>query len=152
MTSYINKFIFTLFTLCLLSLSPASYAENVKTFGDYVIHYNAFRSDDISAAIAKQYGLPHANNRILINIAVLKKVMHTTGTPTASKIEGFASNLNGQYKPLVFKEIKDGPAIYYLASTEINNGETFLKFNIKITPDGEKYATQLRFNKHFYTR
>ncbi len=151
MTSYINKFIFTLLTLGLLSLSPVSYAENAKTFGDYVIHYNAFRSDTISANIARQYGLPRSNNHILINIAVIKKSMRTMGTPTASKVEGFASNLNGQYKQLVFKEIKEGPAIYYLASTEISNNET-LKFNIKVTPDGEKHPVQLRFNKRFFTR
>lgn len=140
-------FIF-IFTASLASLN--SYAENSKEFGDYVIHYNAFRSDILSPDVAKQYGLIRANNRILINIAVLKKVMHTTGKPTSVKISGHASNLTGQLKNLEFKEITSGSAIYYLAETKISDGE-FLKFDIKITPDGEKRAARLRFNKRFFT-
>ena len=71
----------------------------------------------------KQYGLTRANNRVLINIAVLKKVLNTTGKPTASKVTGHASNLTGQLKQLEFKEITEGNAIYYLAETKISDGE-----------------------------
>jgi hypothetical protein len=155
MRNQINKtfkaqFLFTLalFTLALTSFN--SYAENSKEFGDYVIHYNAFRSDTISPEVAKQYGLARANNRILINIAVLKKVMNTTGKPTASKVTGHASNLTGQLKQLKFKEITEGNAIYYLAETKISDGE-FLKFDLKIIPEGEERAARLRFDKRFFT-
>lgn len=133
-----------------LSVSVNSFAENSKEFGDYVVHYNAFRSDTISPEIAKQYGLARANNRALINIAVLKKVMDTTGKPTASKITGHASNLTGQLKQLDFKEIKEGTAIYYLAEIKISDGE-FLKFDLKVIPEGEDRAARLRFNKRFFT-
>jgi len=145
-----NKFFKVLFILALSFISLNSYAENSREFGDYVIHYNAFRSDTISPEVAKQYGLARANNRVLINIAVLKKVMNTTGKPTSSKISGHASNLTGQLKKLEFKEITEGTAIYYLAETKISDGE-FLKFDIKITPEGEKRAARLHFNKRFFT-
>jgi len=150
MYTLINNFFKLLFITTLSLASLNSYAENSKEFGDYVIHYNAFRSDTISPEVAKQYGLTRANNRVLINIAVLKKVMNTTGKPTACKISGHASNLTGQLKKLEFKEIKEGNAIYYLANTKISDGE-FLKFDIKITPEGEKRAARLRFDKRFFT-
>jgi len=150
MYSYIKKSLVTLLTLGLISLSSLSYAENSREFGDYVVHYNAFRSDTISPDIAKQYNLPRASNRVLINIAVLKKVMHTTGKPTAAKIEGFASNLTGQYKQLNFREIKEGTAIYYLADIKISDGE-FIKFEVKLTPEGENHPVRLRFDKRFFT-
>ena len=150
MHSLINKPFKVLFVLALSLFSLSSYAENSKEFGDYVVHYNAFRSDTISPDVAKQYGLARANNRILINIAVLKKVMNTTGTPTPSKITGHASNLTGQLKQLEFKEIKEGTAIYYLAETKISDGE-FLKFDIQITPEGESRAARLNFKKRFFT-
>ena len=137
-----------IFALALGSLN--SYAENSKEFGDYVIHYNAFRSDTISPEIAKQYGLARASNRVLINIAVLKKVLNTTGKPTRSTVTGHASNLTGQLKQLEFKEIIEGNAIYYLAETKISDGE-FLKFDIKVMPEGETKATKLHFDKRFYT-
>ncbi len=145
--SRIYKILF-IFALALVSLN--SYAESSKEFGDYVIHYNAFRSDTISPEVAKQYGLARASNRILINIAVLKKVMNTTGKPTASVVTGHASNLTGQLKKLEFKKITEGNAIYYLAETKISDGE-FLKFDIKIMPEGEKRAARLRFDKRFFT-
>ena len=127
----ISKLFKTLFIFALALASLNSYAENSKEFGDYVIHYNAFRSDTISPEVAKQYGLARANNRVLINISVLKKVLNTTGTPTPSKVTGHASNLTGQLKQLEFKTIKEGSAIYYLAETKISDGE-FLKFDLKI--------------------
>jgi hypothetical protein len=150
MHNLINKVFKGLFILTLSFCSLTGYAENSKEFGDYVVHYNAFRSDTISPEVASKYGLTRANNHVLINIAVLKKVMNTTGQPTKSKIEGQASNLTGQLKQLEFKEITEGNAIYYLADTKISDGE-FLKFDIKITPDGESKAVRINFDKRFFT-
>lgn len=153
MHNLISNLFKVLFISTLALGSQNSYAEaseNSTEFGDFVIHYNAFRSDTISPEVAKQYGLPRASNRVLINIAVLKKVMNTTGKPTSSTISGHASNLTGQLKQLEFKEITEGNAIYYLADTKISDGE-FLKFDIKVTPEGETKAAKLLFNKRFYT-
>ncbi len=150
MHNQINKLFKILFISALALASFNSYAENSKEFGDYVIHYNAFRSDTISPEVAKQYGLARASNRVLINIAVLKKVLNTTGKPTSSKVTGHASNLTGQLKQLEFKEITEGNAIYYLAETKISDGE-FLKFDIKIIPEGETRAARLHFDKRFFT-
>ena len=143
--------LFKIFFILILSLiSVNSFAENSKEFGNYVVHYNAFRSDTISPEVAKQYNLARANNRVLINIAVLEKVMNTTGKPTSSTITGHASNLTGQLKKLKFKEITEGNAIYYLAETKISDGE-FLKFDVKIVPEGETKAMRLKFDKRFFT-
>jgi hypothetical protein len=140
----------TLFILALSLLSLNAYAENSKEFGDYVIHYNAFRSDTISPEVAKQHGLARANNRVLINVSILKKVMNTTGKPTNGKVTGHASNLTGQLKQLEFKEITEGNAIYYIAETKVSDGE-FLKFDIKVIPEGEKRPARLHFDKRFFT-
>ncbi len=141
-----NSFIF----LTLLGFGISASAENSQQFGDYVIHYNAFRSDTLSPEIAKQYNLTRRNNRVIINIAVLKKVMDTTGKPVAVTITGHASNLTGQLKELTFREIKEGTAIYYLADTQISDGE-YLKFELKITPEGETEPARLQFQKRFFT-
>jgi hypothetical protein len=150
MHNLINNVFKGLFILALSFCSLTGHAENSKEFGDYVVHYNAFRSDTISPEVASQYGLTRANNHVLINIAVLKKVLNTTGQPTKSTVEGQASNLTGQLKQLEFKEITEGNAIYYLADTKISDGE-FLKFDIKITPEGETKAVRINFDKRFFT-
>ncbi len=129
--------------------SNAIIAENSKQFGDYVIHYNAFRSDTLTPEIAKAYSLTRRNNRMVINITVQKKDGDAT-RPVKAKVSGFASNLTGQVKDLEFKEIHDGEAIYYLAQSQVANQET-LKFNIKATPAGESIIANIKFKQIFYT-
>lgn len=140
----------TLAFFILISTGSASFAESAKEYGPYVIHYNAFRSDTLQPEVAKAYNLTRRNNRAILNIAILKKVMDTTGTPTSAKVTGHASNLTGQLKNLEFREIKEGTAIYYLAETKFSDGE-FLKFNLKIDIDGEAHAARLKFDKRFST-
>ena len=146
----LNLFAKSLFILALLGFGANATAENSRVFGDYVVHYNAFRSDTLSPEIAKAYELTRRNNRIIVNITVLKKVMGTTGKPVAATIAGNASNLTGQMKNLEFREIKEGTAIYYIGELKVSDGE-FLKFKLNITPEGEQGPARLQFSKRFFT-
>lgn len=140
----------SLFMLALLGFGANAAAENSRVFGNYVVHYNAFRSDTLSPEIAKAYELTRRNNRIIVNITVLKKVMGTTGKPVPATITGNASNLTGQLKNLEFREIKEDTAIYYIAEMKVSDGE-FLKFKLNITPEGEEGPARLEFSKRFFT-
>ncbi|MGD2054100.1 MAG: DUF4426 domain-containing protein [Gammaproteobacteria bacterium] len=146
----INLFIKGLFMFALLGFAAAASAENSRVFGDYVVHYNAFRSDTLSPEIAKAYNLTRRNNRIIVNITVLKKVLGTTGKPVPATVTGNASNLTGQLKSLEFREIKEDTAIYYIAELKVSDGE-FLKFKLNITPEGEEGPARLQFSKRFFT-
>ncbi len=150
MQTVFRHFIKTALFLALLSTGSHAIAESSKDFGDYVIHFNAFRSDTLTPEVAKTYNLQRRNNRLIVNIAVLKKVMDTTGTPTAAEITGHVSNLTGQLKKLEFREIKEGNAIYYLAESQFSDGE-FLKFELKIKPEGVDTPARLKFDKRFFT-
>jgi uncharacterized protein DUF4426 len=141
--------LFSLFVLFITLFSGSLYAENSKQFGDYIIHYNSFRSDTLTPEIAKAYSLTRRNNRMVVNITVLKKKGDST-IPVKANVSGFASNLTGQIKDLQFKEVHDGEAIYYLAQSQVSNRET-LKFDIKATPAGETLVAQVKFNQKFYT-
>ena len=150
MQTALHHFFKSALFLALLSFGTSVTAENSKEFGDYVIHYNAFRSDTLTPEVAKTYNLQRRNNRLIVNIAILKKVMNTTGKPTAAEVTGHASNLTGQLKKLEFREIKEGNAIYYLAESQFSDGE-FLKFELKIQPEGEDSPARLKFDKRFFT-
>ena len=146
----LDLFVKSLFMLVLMGVSVNAAAENSRVFGNYVVHYNAFRSDTLSPEIAKAYQLTRRNNRIIVNITVLKKVMGTTGKPVPATIAGNASNLTGQLKTLEFREIKEDTAIYYIAELKVTDGE-FLKFKLNITPEGEEGPARLQFSKRFFT-
>jgi len=144
-----TKYPASLFILLLTLITSTTYAENSKQFGDYVIHYNAFRSDTLTPEIAKAYSLTRRNNRMVVNITVQKKDGDAT-RPVKAKVSGFASNLTGQIKDLEFKEIHDGEAIYYLAQSQVSHLET-LKFDIQATPEGETLVAKFKFQQKFYT-
>ena len=150
MQTSLHHFLKGIILLGLLSIGTNVTAESSKEFGDYVIHYNAFRSDTLTPEVAKTYDLQRRNNRLIVNIAILKKVMDTTGKPTAAQVSGHASNLTGQLKNLEFREVREGNAIYYLAESQFSDGE-FLKFELKIKPEGEESEARLKFDKRFFT-
>ena len=137
--------------LALLSALPFSaFAEKSLDFGDYTVHFNAFRSDSLTPEIAKAYQLTRRNNRMVVNITVRKRDKDGTTSPTKASITGFASNLSSQVKNLTFREIHDGDAIYYLAQAQVSNRET-LKFDIKATPEGQKITAKVKFKQQFFT-
>ncbi len=148
MTTLKSCFI-TLLLLLTGTVSTPAFAENSKTFGNYIVHYNAFRSDILTPEIAKAYSLTRRNNRMVVNITVQKKDGDAS-KPVKANIEGFASNLSGQTKTLEFKEIHDGEAIYYLAQAQVANRET-LKFDVTATPDGESLTAKVNFTQQFFT-
>ncbi|MDH5473496.1 MAG: DUF4426 domain-containing protein [Gammaproteobacteria bacterium] len=132
------------------SLPINSFAENSLNFGDYVVHFNAFRSDSLTPEIAKAYGLTRRNNRMIVNITVQKRTADGKTLPVKANVTGFASNLTGQVKNLEFNEIHDGDAIYYLAQDQVANHET-LKFDIKAVPEGETISAKVKFKQQFFT-
>ncbi len=138
------------FMVILSSVLSSAYAENAMNFGDYVIHYNAFRSDTLTPEIAKAYQITRRNNRMVVNITVLKRLPDNKTMPVKAKIEGFASNLTGQVKSLEFREIVDGEAIYYIAQAQVSHQET-LKFEIKASPQDSTLTGTVKFNQQFFT-
>lgn len=138
-----------LLILCSL-LSFSVFAENSKNFGDYVVHFNAFRSDSLTPEIAQAYQLTRRNNRVVINITVQKRAENGKTTAVRANVSGFASNLTGQVKNLEFREINDGDAIYYLAQAQVSHRET-LNFEIRTTPIGETITGNVKFTQQFFT-
>ncbi len=85
MRLYLKRILSCLSLFAALTISLHAYAENSRQFGDFTIHYTAFRSDTLQPEIAKTYNLTRRNNRVIINVAVIKKVPGTTGTAEHSQ-------------------------------------------------------------------
>jgi hypothetical protein len=137
--------------LLLLALGGSSMAmaDQFKTFGEYVVHYNAMNTEMLAPDVARQYGIKRSKNRGLFTISVQKKVLGTTGKPVEARITGYATNLTAQTKPLKARKIVDGNAIYYIGEFRITHRET-LDFHFTITPAGEDKSFELKFRKQFF--
>lgn len=118
--------------LALLMTLPLK-AEQMKELGPWLVHYNAFNSSFLTPEVAKAYGLERSRYNAIINIAVQdkQKVAQAVG------ITGEAKNLTGTIRTLNFQEVKEGDAIYYLATLPYRNEDTY-QFTLKIMGGGQQ--------------
>ena len=128
-----------------------SVAERSSTFGKYTVHYNVLTTDLLEPSVAHSYNISRSRQRALLNVAVLKRVMGTTGRPVTAKVHATATNLSAQLREIEMRELREGGAIYYLGQFSVNNEETF-KFTLQVTPEGETESHRLSFQQQFFTR
>src|SRR5689334_7294243 len=135
-----------------LSGIPAQSAqESFQDFGNYEVHFNAVRTDSLTADVARAYNIERSKNRVLLNVTVLhKEADHAPRKPVEGKVDVDAYNLNGQLKPLEMRRISEGEAIYYVGEVSISGSE-ILVFDIKVTPANETKPLEVKFKREFFT-
>ncbi len=134
----------------LIALHGSVHAENSQDFGDYVVHFNALSTNHLPPAVTREYGIKRSKNLGMINIAVLSKMLGTTGKPVAAEISAMATNLTGQKRDISLREIREGTAIYYIGVFPITHEET-LRFMVDVKPEGSSEAQQVKFKQQFFT-
>jgi hypothetical protein len=139
------------FLLLALLSPPSVLAENSQDVGDYVIHYNALATDMLPPAVARDYHITRSQNRGMVNITILKKVLGTPGQPVHARVDASAKNLAGQYRDIRMREIREGNAIYYIGEFGVANEET-MNFKVQVRPQGERDFYEIEFSQDFYTR
>lgn len=140
----------TLLVGILALLSPAI-AQQSREFNDYVVHYNALRTDLLPPQVAQGYGIQRSSSRALINVTVMRKDDGGAETAVPAQIDVNASNLTGQRREIVLREIQDGDgAIYYVGELPVHNLETY-QFKLEILPRGESEPLLVEFRQQFYT-
>jgi hypothetical protein len=123
--------------------------ESTKDFGDYVLHFNALGTDQLTENVARQYGIVRSRSRAMLNVSILRKAEGTMGTPVTGSVSASAINLNGQLRNINLREIKEGTAVYYIGETSITDGETLI-FTVDATPINEASRFTVRFMKQFF--
>ncbi|EOD80524.1 hypothetical protein D515_00478 [Grimontia indica] len=141
-----KRFFLPLFSALML-LSPFAHAGQSKDIGTLEVHYSAFNSTFITPKVAKAYDLKRSGVNAILNIAILDKAQAGKPALTAT-LTGEARNLLGTKKPLTFREVREGDAIYYLAELRFANEENYA-FTIDISAEGNR-SGKLTFNQTFY--
>lgn len=115
--------------------------------GDYVVHFSAQSTDQLSTDIAKAYGIVRSKDRAMLNVTVLDEA---DNTPVAATITVKAVNLTGQLKDVTMRRIDEQGAIYYIGEVAVANRETLI-FDISVMPEGASSAADVRFKRQFFT-
>ena len=124
--------------------------ETSRDFGDYVVHFNALSTDQLTADVAKSYDIVRSPNRAMLTISIIKKAPGTIGSSVAGTVTASATNLTGQLKQINVREIGDGDAIYYIGEITVANEET-LTFSAQVTPAEGSESFPVEFRKQFFT-
>jgi hypothetical protein len=120
-----------------------------QSFGNFEMHYNAVRTDELTPEVARAYGIERSGNRVLLNVSLLAKDADGRTTPIDGEVKAAARNLNGQLKDLQMRRVQEGSSIYFIGEVGISGNE-ILVFDIDATPGpgGERHSVQ--FKREFY--
>lgn len=138
-----------LFSLLALAMNGAK-AENSQDFGDFVVHFNALSTAFLPPSVTRQYDIKRSKNRGMINIAILRKVLGTSGKPVAAEVSASASNLTGQKRVISLREVREDTAIYYIGEFPVTHEET-LRFSLNVKPKGTSEEFDVTFKQQFFT-
>jgi hypothetical protein len=123
--------------------------ESSKDFGEYVVYFNALRTDQLSPDIAREYGIVRSKSRAMLNVSIHRKLPDGRTEAVTGAVSASAINLNGQLTTMTLREIREDVAIYYVGETGIMDGEVLI-YTIDVTPSNEASRFTVRFKKQFF--
>ena len=78
-----------------VAMPSESATSSSKEFGDYVVYFNALRTDSLTPEIATSYGIVRSANRALVNISMARKP-RAAGNSLPGSVTAEVVNLNGR--------------------------------------------------------
>jgi len=129
--------------------AAAPSAPTVQEFGDFQVHFNAIRTNQLTPAIARTYSIERGADRVLLNVTLLRKMPDGRTTPVDGTVTASAYNLNGQLKDLQMRRIVEGASVCFIGEVGIS-GEEILVFDIDATPVGQEAKFQVQFRREFF--
>jgi hypothetical protein len=130
-------------------VSQSAFAQQSERFGPYELHWSVVNTTFLEPAVAAQYGIKRGRKTAIINLAVREHLETTNGTEArAMQIKGRTWDLI-QNQFLEFKEIREGPAIYYIAEFSFIN-EEWRFFEMDFRPEGGDTTYTFEFKHQLY--
>jgi hypothetical protein len=120
-----------------------------QVFGEFEVHYNALRTDEISPEVARAYGIERSANRVMLNVSLLRRNADGRTTPVDGQVSATAYNLNGQLKDLQMRRVTEGASVYFIGEVGISGSE-ILVFDISATPAGATSSYTVQFKREFF--
>ena len=120
-----------------------------QVFGDFEVHYNALRTDELAPEVARAYGIERSANRVMLNVSLLRRNADGSTTPVDGRVSATAYNLNGQLKDLQMRRITEGSSVYFIGEVGISGSE-ILVFDISAAPLDQSATHTVQFKREFF--
>jgi len=135
-----------LLTLLWLPASFAS-AQQSEMFGPFELHYSVVNTTFLEPQVAATYGITRGKKRAILNLAVRENTADGS-VPRAMQLQGRTWDLI-QNQFLEFKEVREGPAIYYIADFKFIN-EEWRFFEVTFRPEGADRSYTFKLKHQLY--
>ena len=133
----------------LLLILPAGIAraQQSERFGPFELHYSVVNTTFLAPEVASTYGITRGKKKAILNLAVREHVEGSTEA-RAMQLQGRTWDLM-QNQALSFREIREGPAIYYIAEFKFIN-EEWRFFEVDFRPEGAEQTYTFKFKHQLY--
>lgn len=126
-------------------------AESFEKFGNYELHFNVIRTDQLTPEIASRHGIERSAKRVLLNVALLhREAEGVAAKPVEAAVTASSRTLTGPLQDVAIRRITEAASISYVGEVAIA-GNSVLVFDIKATPVGESQPFAATFQREFFT-
>lgn len=139
---------FGLLLLAALLTPLSANAQLSQMFGPYELHYSVVNTTFIDPDVAATYGLTRGDRRAILNLSV-RDHSNGPGVPTPMQLKGRSWDLTQQTQQLEFQEVREGPAIYYIAPVKFLDKE-WRHFEVYFRPEGAEQTYNFKLKHQMY--
>ncbi|MEP4145714.1 MAG: DUF4426 domain-containing protein [Halioglobus sp.] len=141
----------TFVTLILLTLIPTFtvQAQQSEMFGPFELHYSVVNTTFLEPSVAAAYGITRGRERAILNLSVREHLEAGGEVGRAMQLKGTTWDLLQKMEELEFQEVREGPAIYYIAELKFFN-EEYRFFEVHFRPEGAQQTYTFDLKHQMY--
>ncbi len=143
-----NWFIASLL-LGLACFSGYAPAQQSQLYGPYELHYSVVNTTFLEPKVAAAYGLTRGQDYAILNLALRENLPEGGSEARTMRLKGSTWDLTGRVTELEFQEIRENPAIYYIAEFRFFE-EEYRHFEIHFRPEGGEETLTFKLKHQMY--
>lgn len=137
-----------LISIGLVIASATALAQQSEMFGPYELHYSVVTTTFLEPEVAATYGITRGKKRAILNLAVREQLEDGSSVARTMMIKGRTWDLI-QNQFLEFNEVREGPAIYYIAEFKFID-EEWRFFEVNFRPEGADQTYTFKLKRQLY--
>ena len=106
-------------------------------------------STEIEPDVASTYSITRGKDRAILNLSVREQLADGSNVGRPMKLKGTTWDLLQKQEELDFTEVKEGPAIYYIAQVKFLNEEHRF-FEVHFRPEGADKTYTFKLKHQMY--
>lgn len=135
--------------LCLLPASFTAQAQLSERYGPYELHYSVVNTSFLASEVAARYQLTRGRDYAILNLAVREHLEDGSTEARSMQLRGSTIDLLNKQHVLEFQEIREGPAIYYIAQFRFID-EEWRRFEVDFRPEGATRSFRFELRHQLY--